>query len=148
MDINQELKKLEEMSGSRYVFLGHQILTLSTFGQPCDITFFRREPAIDVAIDPQLALAVMYGAGPDKLAEMLRSIKLSDGQRVSIDDIWTINPMPKGGFTEDKLNSADMSHVEEAVGPIGETLREMIRNTYHCKSKDKENYYLRRFIAS
>lgn len=148
MDLNEGIKKLEKEFGSRYVFLGHQILMLSTFGQPCDITFFKKKPAIDVRVDQQLALAIMYGAGAERLAEMLDRIKLSNEQRVSIKDIWTINPMPKGGFTKDELDSADMSQAEEVAGPNGETLREMIKNTYQCKSKNEEDYYLRRFIAS
>ena len=148
MDMDEGMKKIEEIFGSRFVFLGHQILTLSTFGQPCDITFFKKGPPIDVTVDPQLALAVMYGAGPERLHEMLQSIKLSNGAEVSINDIWTINPMPKGGFTREELDAVDMSQAEEKAGPNRETLRKMIKDTYHCKSQDEENYYLRRFIAS
>jgi len=101
-----------------------------------------------VKIDKQINLALMYGAGPEKLKEMLGNIKLSNGDSVSIGEIWTINPMPKDGFTGEELVSADMSEAEQKMGPKNETLREMIKNTYHCESKDEEDYYLRRFIAS
>jgi len=148
MDVSEGIKKIEKMFGSRFVFLGHQIFTLSTFGQPCDITFFKKGPAIDVTIDPQIALAVMYGAGPERLGEMLRSIKLSNGDELSINDVWTINPMPKNGFTKEELEAVDISRAEEGAGPNGETLRKMIKDTYHCKSRDEEDYYIRRFIAS
>ncbi len=148
MDTNKMTEKIEEEFGSRLGFLGHQILMLSVTGQPCDITFFKKEPVIDVKIDPQITLALMYGAGVKKLKELLENIKLSNGYEISIGEIWTINPMPKGDFSKDELDAVDMSEAEDKVGPNGETLRKMISDTYHCKSKEREDYYLRRFIAS
>lgn len=148
MDTKERIAKLEKEFGSRVGFLGHQILMLSMYGQKCDITFFKKKPAIDVKIDQQINLALMYGAGAKKLQEMLENIKLSNGDSVSIGEIWTINPMPSGGFTKEELDSVDMTEAKQEAGPNGETLREMIKNTYHCKSKDEEDYYLRRFIAS
>ncbi len=148
MDTKELIGKLETEFGSRLGFLGYQILMLSMTGQKCDITFFKKKPAIDVKIDQQINLAVMYGAGAKKLQEMLENIKLSNGDSVSISEIWTINPMPAGGFSKEELDSVDMDEAEQEVGPDGETLREMIKNTYHCESKDEEDYYLRRFIAS
>lgn len=139
---------IEKEFGSRFGFLGHQILMLSMTGQKCDLTFFKKKPAIDVKIDQQINLAVMYGAGAKKIHEMLENIKLSDGSSVSINEIWTINPMPSDGFTKEKLESVDMSEAEKEAGPNGETLREMIKNTYHCTSKDEEDHYLSRFLAS
>ncbi|MBA7693040.1 hypothetical protein ES703_101615 [subsurface metagenome] len=56
--------------------------------------------------------------------------------------------MPKGGFTEDELAIVDLAKAEENVGPNGETLRKMISDTYHCQSRDEEDQFLRRFIAS
>lgn len=90
----------------------------------------------------------MYGAGAIKLKEILENIKLSNGDSVSIKDIWTINPMPQNGFTQEELDSVNMAEAEEKVGPNGETLRKMISDTYQCKSQKQEDYYLRRFIAS
>lgn len=142
------MKKIENEFGSRFGFLGHHILMLSTFGQPCDITFFKKSPAINVKIDPQISLALMYGAGAEKLQKLLETIKLSNGDKISIGDIWTVNPMPKDGFSKEELEAVDMLKAEEQVGPNGETLRKMIKDTYHCNSKNDEDYYLRRFIAS
>jgi hypothetical protein len=62
--------------------------------------------------------------------------------------IWTINPMPKGGIPKAELDAADMNEAEESVGPNGETLRKMISETYHCSCREEEDRYLRRFIAS
>ncbi len=142
------MSRFEEIFGARFTLLGRQILTLSALGQTCDVTFFRNEPAIDVTVDERLALAAMRGAGPARLYEMFRGIRLSNGSVVNMGDIWTVNRMPKEGFTREELEAVDMSQAEEKVGPDGRTLRKMIRDTYHCKSKDEEDYYLRRFIAS
>lgn len=148
MDEKEAKRRIEKEFGSRFGFLGYQILMLSMTGQPCDVTFFKKKPAIDVKIDQQISLALCYGAGTHKLKEMLENIKLSNGDVISISEIWVINAMPKGGFSKEELNAVDMSKAEEKVGPNGETLRKMIRDTYHCKSKEEEDYYLRRFIAS
>ena len=80
--------------------LGYQILMLSMTGQPCDVTFFKQKPAIDVTIDPQINLALTYGASSVALKDKLENIKLSNGQSVSISEIWTVNPMPEGGISE------------------------------------------------
>jgi len=148
MDANEAMRKIEEEFGSRLAFLGYQIVMLSMTGQPCDITFYKRKPIINVTIDQQINLALMYGAGAKKLKEMLENIKLSNGETISIAEIWTINPMPKNGFTDEELAAVDLSEAEEKVGPNGETLRKMISDTYHCQSREEEDYYLRRFIAS
>lgn len=148
MDTKEMIAKIEKEFGSRMGFLGQQILMLSMSGQPCDITFFKKEPAINVKIDQQINLAIIYGARAKKLQEMLENIKLSNGDVISIGEIWTINPMPKGGFAKGELEAVDMAEAEQKVGPNREALREMIRNTYHCKSKDEEDYYIRRFLAS
>jgi len=148
MDANEAMKKIEKEFGSRLAFIGYQIVILSMTGQPCDITFYKRKPIINVTIDQQINLALMYGAGAKKLKEMLENIKLSNGQTISIDEIWTINPMPKNGLTDEELMAVDLSEAEEKVGPNGETLRKMISDTYHCQSREEEDYYLRRFIAS
>lgn len=148
MDTNEAMKKIEEEFGSRMGFLGYQLIMYSMTGQPCDVTFYHRKPALDVTIDQKIHIALMYGAGTKKLKEMLEDIKLSSGEVVSISEIWTINPMPKGGFTEDELAIVDLAEAEKNVGPNAETLRKMISDTYHCQSRDEENRFLRRFIAS
>lgn len=148
MDIKEAINKLLEHYGSREAFLGNQLITLSMSGQPCDVTFYDRKPAIDVKIDPKISIALMYGAGAKKLNEILMNMKLSNGDVVSIEEIWTINPIPKGGISQEELDQVDMSKAEEKVGPNGETLRKMISDTYHCSNGEEENHYLRRFIAS
>lgn len=148
MDNKQLMEEITGQFGSRIGFLGYELIMLSMTGQPCDITFYNRKPLINVTIDQQVALAIMYGAGHRKLAELLSNVKLSNGESVNIDQIWTVHPMPKEGFSDEELASLDLARGEEEVGPNGETLRKMISDTYHCENEEEENYYLRRFIAS
>jgi len=148
MDAKDGIKKLLERYGYREAFLCDLLLKLSMSGQPCDVTFFKRKPAIDVKIDQKIHIALMYGAGAKKLPELLKNIKLSNGDVIRVEEIWTINPMPKDGLSQEELDQVDMSKAEEKVGPNGETRRKIISDTYHCSTEDEENHYLRRFIAS
>ena len=91
---------------------------------------------------------MMYGAGAAKLAEMLSAIRFSDGTVASMHEIWTLHPMPKGGIPKADLDAVDLSEGDVASGPNGETLRKMISETYHCQSREEEDRFLRRFIAS
>lgn len=148
MDRKKAMEKLKEHFGGPMEMLGHMILTLSMSGQPCDVTFRDKKAALDVKIDPQIALALMYGAGPGKLQEMLASIRLSNGDVISINEIWVVLPMSANGFSKEELAEVDLAKGEEVYGPNGETVREMVRNVYHCESKEEEEKYLRRYLAS
>lgn len=148
MTPQEAIKKLEAHYGSREAMIGSTLVHLSTFGQPCDVTFYKREPILDVEVDQQLGLALMYGAGAKKLQEMFGAIKFSDGSIASLAEIWTINPMPKGGISAADLAAADLAEGDQAAGPKGETIRQMISETYRCKTREEEDKFLRRFIAS
>ena len=56
--------------------------------------------------------------------------------------------MPVNGLSDEELSSVDISEGEQRFGPNGETLREMIRNVYHCKTSEEEEHFLRRYLAS
>ena len=103
---------------------------LSTTQQPADVTFYKRKPTLAVKVSRSLGAAMMYGAGARKLQELLNRIEFSDGTTASFGEIWTINAMPTGGFSQEDLDAVDLAEAEERVGPGGETLREMIRQTY------------------
>jgi hypothetical protein len=78
----------------------------------------------------------------------LRRIEFSNGAVAGLDEIWTVNPMPVGGFSQEELDAVDLAQGDERMGPGGETLRKMIRKTYHCKSRSEVDRFLRRWIAS
>lgn len=144
----EAMKRLNEHFGGPEQMLGHMILTLSMSGQPCDVAFRDRKPVLDVKIDESISLALMYGAGARKLQEKLSQIRLSNGDVVSIDEIWMLLPMPVKGFSADELEDVDLADGDEVFGPNGETIREMIRAVYHCKTKEEEEKFLRRYLAS
>jgi hypothetical protein len=148
IDQKEMLKKLKARFGDRVGMLGFMVLELSVSGQPCDVTFHNNPPVLDVKIDPKITLALMYGAGAKKLQEMLNNISLSNGNVVSLGEIWTIHPMPVDGISEQELAAVDLADGEQRFGPNGETLREMIRDVYHCQSKQEEDKFLRRYLAS
>jgi hypothetical protein len=147
-DVQRGIDAIIEQDGSRIQHLFRTLHQLALSQQPTDITLYNEKPHLDVKIDPKFVYALMYGAGAEKLAELLSSIGLSNGKTVSLKQIWTINPMPTDGFTDEELASVDLREAEGKVGPNGETLRQMISETYHCSSTEEEDHFLRRFIAS
>lgn len=143
----EAIKRLEQHFGDRVGMLTHTLTLLSTSGQPTDVTFYKRKPIIDVRVSIKLGAARLYGL-EDHVPRVLKRIEFSNGMTANISEIWTINPMPAGGFTQEELDNVDLSEGEQRAGPQGETIRKMIRSTYHCKSNKETDYYLRRWIAS
>lgn len=147
-DLQRGIDAIVGQDGSRIQHLFRQLHHLAMSQQPADVTLYNSKPHINVKIGQKFVYALMYGAGAEKLRELLSTIELSNGATVSITEIWTINPMPAEGFESGELEAVDLKEAEEKVGPNGETLRKMISETYHCASRDEEDKYLRRFIAS
>jgi DNA replication protein DnaD len=147
-DVQRGIDAILQQDGGRIHHLFRQLQHLAMSRQPADVTLYSGKPHINVKIGQKFLYALMYGAGAEKLRELLSMLELSNGATVSITDIWTINPMPAEGFTNGELEAVDLGAAEEKVGPNGETLRKMISETYHCSSKEEEDRYLRRFIAS
>jgi hypothetical protein len=143
----EAIKRLEQHFGDRVGMLTHTLTLLSTSGQPTDVTFYRRKPILDVRVSVKLGAARLYGL-EDHVPRVLKRIEFSNGMTANISEIWTINPMPAEGFTQEELDNVDLSEGDQQAGPQGETVRKMIRNTYHCKSRKETDYYLRRWIAS
>lgn len=148
MSFEEDAKAIKEAFGSAQQINTQTFLHLLTSGQPCDITFKNRKPLIDVVLDPELKYALMYGAGPEKIQQMLSSVKLKGGGSFNYGDVWVISPMPKGGFTKEELAAVDLAEADEPSGPNGVSMREMISNSYHCETREEEDLYLRRFYAS
>ncbi len=147
-EFQRAMDEIANQPGGRMTHVFGQLKHLALSRQPADITLYNGSPHLDVKIDAKFIYAMMYGAGAEKLAELLSAIGLSNGATVNIKNIWTINPMPVDGFSEQELLDVDLQEAEEKIGPNGETLRKMISETYHCSSREEEDRFLRRFIAS
>jgi hypothetical protein len=143
----EAMKRLEQHFGSREGMLTHTLTFLSTSGQPADITFYRRKPILDVRVSTKIGAARLYGL-ESRLPKLLRRIEFSNGTVANLNEIWTVNPMPIGGISQAELDAVDLARGEERVGLGGETIRKMIRKTYHCRSRSEVDYFLRRWIAS
>jgi hypothetical protein len=149
IDLAEGRRRLEERFGGRSGVIAWMLLSLSGSGQPTDVTFYRRGPILDVMVDPGLSAAVLYGMGPTELIKRFnRGVKFSDGTVAALREIWTVCPMPKGGISQAELDAVDLARGEERVGPQGETMRQIIRDTYRCRDRAEEDRFLRRFIAS
>jgi hypothetical protein len=61
MDKKVVMKRLKEQFGDRMGLLAHSILGQSTSDQPCDVLFYKKKPALDVEIDSNISLALLYG---------------------------------------------------------------------------------------
>jgi hypothetical protein len=59
-----------------------------------------------------------------------------------------MNYMPDEGISIKELDDADIKEAEAKMGMGGETIREMLRNTYKCRSAAEEDWFVRRWIAS
>jgi hypothetical protein len=137
-----------EATVSREMGLIGLILAAVCDGAPCDVTFYDRLPAINVTFSPRLAQLCNPSSGPRVWQKHLNALRLSNGLTVTLKEIWSVYPMPKGGFTEEELAAVDMSLAEEPLTADGRTWRQMVRDTYHCTSREEEDLYLRRVIAS
>jgi hypothetical protein len=80
----------------------------------------------------------------DDINRLCRKVCFSDGSSIGLPGIWTINYMPH----DLDISGVDLSEGEQRIGEQGETMREIISNTYRCRSRAEEDYFLARFIAS
>jgi hypothetical protein len=149
VDLADARRRLEEHFGSAAGVKAWMLISLSSSGQPTDVTFYRRRPILDVKVDNGLGTALLNGISARELANRFNSrVEFSDGTIAGLSEIWTINPMPMGGISPAELAAVDLAEAEAKYGPQGETLRQMIRETYRCRDRVEEDHFLRRWIAS
>ena len=152
----EERKSIEAAIKKRFGgtegFMLYTLVMSAIAEQPVDITTHSGKRFLEVTIDPSFIYPFMYGAGPKRIATVMEEIRVKDRQRhkstVSFNDIWIIMPMPKEGFSEDALKTIDLSGVDTIDPSTGESIRDMIRKSYHCKDEAEVDYFLRRYIAS
>jgi hypothetical protein len=148
MDHLKVLQRMEEVFGSRLEHLIWQLTFYAVHPEAqFDITFYDREPILGASLDAKYARAFrqLKPSGGKNLKTLCERIVLSDGTVTDSSKIWTLNYMP------DDLDAAavtDLSPGEQVIGAGNETVREIIRDTYRCKSHAEEDYFLRRWIAS
>ena len=113
-----------------------------------DVTFHKREPILEVTLNKSyarnLCAALMDDQEPRRLKELLDHVQFSDGTVVKASEIWTLNFIPD----DLDVNGIDLARAEEVIGLGGETVREIIRDTYHCRSRAEEDHFIARWIAS
>jgi hypothetical protein len=150
MDPEQRAKFNQVFGEDRMTFLCWQIFWYAEHPKAkCDVTFYRRQPLIDVTIEQkfsnELTGALLYGAGSGRLRRILNRVRFSDGPIVGAGEIWTLNYMPD----DLDVTGVDVSVADKSIiGEGGENLRQMISETYHCKSRAEEDYFIARWIAS
>jgi hypothetical protein len=135
--------------------LAHMLYILefcNLHGQPVDITTLGGDRYLDCEILGEWTTHLYCSYRDETYKYQVENIRIKPRDqpesRVSLYDIWLLNPMPREGFTEEQLRELDMSEADEHSPLLGCTLRESIRNGYHCKSEDEVDYFLRRYIGS
>ena len=148
-DFERVFNRYVESIGGRDGLQQQNLNLIANNGQPCDVITRLRKRYIDVRIHHRLIASFMYGVrGEIDLPDRITLVK--DGKIVAEirpRDIWVVHPMPENGFTEEELNSVDISE-GDVRAPNGLTVRQMIRDTYGCKTSEECDYFLRRFLGS
>jgi hypothetical protein len=145
-------RRMIEIFGSRQGHLLWQLEHYAKTMQRFDVTFYNREPLLDVTLGRDFARkytgAFLYDRGVEYFKELLKRVTFSDGTTVPAGDIWTMNYMPDEGISIKELDGADIGEAEAKIGLGGETARLMLRKTYRCCSAAEEDWFVRRWIAS
>jgi hypothetical protein len=161
-------RRIRELHPSRIGHLMWQLAFFAKRGDSFDVTFRDREPMIEVTVAPAFArriartmdrpfsdprLQLMGGldfvytqnwGAADRLIELCRRVELVDGAIVDLGQVWVLNYMPR----DLDISDVDLSEGDARIGDNGETMREMISQTYRCRSRAEEDYFLAKFIAS
>jgi hypothetical protein len=147
MDFAEARRRMTGLFPSRKYHLLWQLAHYAATGQTFDVTFFGREPSLEVTLTQEFAFEFLLAVADgrvDDINRLCRKVCFSDGSSISLPGIWTINYMPR----DLDISGVDLSEGEQRIGEQGETMREVISNTYRCRSRAEENFFLARFIAS
>jgi hypothetical protein len=147
VDWTEARRRLDEIFPTREHSLVWQLLHYARTGQMFDVTFYNREPSLEVTLTQEFAYEFLIAAdsgNESRFRQLCLWIRFSDGTENGLDGIWTLNYMPH----DLDISDADLGQGEQQIGDQGETMREIIRNTYRCRSRAEEDFFLARFIAS
>jgi hypothetical protein len=141
-------QRMTEVFGDRAGMLVWELHHHAQTMQAFDVTFYDREPILNVTLNDSWArdfcTAFLCDRRGQHIGDLLKQIIFSDGATADLHEIWTLNYMPTDLDTAD----VDLAQGERVIGQGGETLREVICQTYHCKSRAEEDFFLARWIAS
>jgi hypothetical protein len=147
IDFAEARQRLDELFPSREHHLLWKLEHFARTGQTFDATFFDREPILEVTLTQEFAFELLQAlswGSPEQMEQLCQRIRFSDGSCTSLADIWILNYMQCDLDT----SGVDLSEGDQRIGDGGETVREMISNIYHCRSRAEEDFFLARFIAS
>jgi hypothetical protein len=143
----QQLRTMTEPNRHIGYLLDHLVF-YAEHGSTFDVTFFDREPIIEVQLADRFARklwgAFAYGKSVKHIKKLLAGVEFSDGTRVGANSIWTFVWIPN----HLDIRGIDLNLGEQIVGIDGETTRQIIRETYRCRSRAEEDFFLARWIAS
>jgi len=126
VDFAEARRRLDEIFPTRESHLLWQLLFFALHGQAFDITFLDREPTLEASVADGFArefvCAASDGCGLDQVWRLCRRIDLSNSTAFDLDDVWTLNYMPR----DLDISGVDLSGSECRIGDNGETMREMI----------------------
>jgi hypothetical protein len=141
-------QRMQEIFGSREGHLLWQLRHYAGTMQMFDATFYDREPILSVTLSHSWArdfcAALMFGGSSQRIRKVLDHVTFSDGTTVSLGEIWTLNYMPADLDT----TGVDLARGEDVIGQGGETVRQIVHETYRCRSRAEEDFFLARWIAS
>jgi hypothetical protein len=144
IDLAEARRRLDELFPTREHHLLWQLEHFARTGQTFDVTFFGREPSLEVTLAQEFAFEFLEALGwgrSEQVNELCRRVRFSDESTTSMAGIWTLY-MPH----DLDIRDAVLSEGDGRIGDGGETMREMISNSYHCRSRAEEDFFLARFI--
>jgi hypothetical protein len=150
-EINDAQQRLNDLFPSRFSYLLFQFQHYAQTMQRFDAIFFDCEPYLDVTLDKGFARALdaaISAKDAVRTALLFENVTFSAGSKANVDSVWMLNFMPPGGVTIAQMVNVDLAEAEVHAGPQGETVREMIRNTYGCATAAELDWFVRRWLAS
>jgi hypothetical protein len=127
--------------------ISRQLIHYAQHLQAFDATFYDGEPILEITLDKNWARDFLLSSAlgdAAQLARLLDGVTFSDGTSVRFGNIWTLNYMPP----DIDIRGVDLARGEDVAGFGGETIRQIIHETYKCQSRAEEDFFLARWIAS